>query len=69
MINAKYVIYHGQAFARTQKQAWRSVEKIIAQFAVADRYLFSLPMWNFSVPYKLKHYIDLIVQPGYTDVV
>ena len=23
-------------------------------------------MWNFSVPYMLKHYIDLIVQPKYT---
>jgi len=23
-------------------------------------------MWNFSIPYRLKQYIDLIVQPGYT---
>ena len=23
-------------------------------------------MWNFGIPYKLKHYIDVIVQPGYT---
>jgi FMN-dependent NADH-azoreductase len=23
-------------------------------------------MWNFGIPYKLKHYIDIIVQPGYT---
>jgi FMN-dependent NADH-azoreductase len=23
-------------------------------------------MWNFSIPYKLKHYIDIIVQPSYT---
>ena len=21
-------------------------------------------MWNFGVPYKLKHYIDIITQPG-----
>ena len=21
-------------------------------------------MWNFGVPYKLKHYIDVITQPG-----
>lgn len=32
----------------------------------ADKYLFSLPMWNFGVPYKLKHYVDVLVQPGYT---
>ncbi len=23
-------------------------------------------MWNFSIPYPLKHYIDILVQPGYT---
>jgi FMN-dependent NADH-azoreductase len=23
-------------------------------------------MWNFSIPYRLKQYIDLLVQPGYT---
>ena len=23
-------------------------------------------MWNFGIPYILKHYIDLIVQPGLT---
>jgi len=28
--------------------------------------LFSLPMWNFGVPYVLKHLIDVIVQPGLT---
>ena len=21
-------------------------------------------MWNFGIPYKLKHYIDVIAQPG-----
>ena len=30
-------------------------------FKSADKYLVSLPMWNFSIPYKLKHYIDLLV--------
>lgn len=23
-------------------------------------------MWNFSIPYRLKHYIDILVQPTYT---
>jgi FMN-dependent NADH-azoreductase len=35
-------------------------------FKSADKYLISLPMWNFSIPYKLKHYIDLIVHRGLT---
>lgn len=44
----------------------KNVEDVIEQFTAADKYLFSLPMWNFGIPYKLKHYIDVIVQPGYT---
>lgn len=23
-------------------------------------------MWNFGIPYRLKQYIDILVQPGYT---
>ena len=42
------------------------MEDVIEQFTRADKYLFSLPMWNFGIPYKLKHYIDVLVQPGYT---
>ena len=66
VIDSKYVILHGLEHTEEQKQAWRAVEDIISQFTRADKYVFSLPMWNFSIPYKLKHYIDVIVQPGYT---
>ena len=66
VINSKYAILHGQNHTEGQKQAWGAVEKVIAQFTGCDKYLFSLPMWNFGIPYKLKHYIDVIVQPGYT---
>ena len=34
--------------------------------AEVDKYLLSLPMWNFGIPYTLKHYIDVLVQPGLT---
>lgn len=57
---------HGQSHTQEQKDAWRTVEKVIAHFKEADKYLFSLPMWNFGIPYILKHYIDVLVQPGYT---
>lgn len=66
VIDSKYVIMHGLEHTDEQKQAWKAVEDVIAQFTVADKYLISLPMWNFGIPYKLKHYIDVIVQPGYT---
>ena len=36
------------------------------RFSHADRVLISSPMSNFGVPYKLKQWFDLIVQPGIT---
>ncbi|MDH3238106.1 MAG: NAD(P)H-dependent oxidoreductase [Deltaproteobacteria bacterium] len=66
VINAKYVIMHGKEHTPEQKKAWGAVEKVIAHFKGADKYLFSLPMWNFGIPYKLKHYFDVILQPTYT---
>ncbi len=66
VIDSKYVILHGLEHTEEQRQAWKAVEDVIVQFTRADKYLLSLPMWNFSIPYKLKHYLDVIVQPGYT---
>ena len=66
VIDSKYAILHGLEHTDEQRQAWKGVEDVIGQFNEADKYLFSLPMWNFGIPYKLKHYIDVIVQPGYT---
>jgi FMN-dependent NADH-azoreductase len=33
-----------------------AIEEVIERFKSADWYLFSLPMWNFGVPYVLKHF-------------
>jgi FMN-dependent NADH-azoreductase len=63
---SKYAIMHGREKTAAQIKKWSEVEKIIEQFKSADKYLISTPMWNFSIPYKLKHYIDIIVQPSYT---
>ncbi len=46
--------------------AWREFLRNDAHFLDADLYVISSPMWNFSVPYALKYYIDAVVQPGYT---
>jgi len=63
-IDAKYAILHGQRHSPAQAQAWQAVSDIANRFKTADKYLFSLPMWNFGIPYKLKHFIDVLVQPG-----
>lgn len=65
-LQAKYAILHGQKPSNEQKAEWRVVEEMIAEFTSADKYVLAVPMWNFAIPYRLKHYIDILVQPGYT---
>jgi FMN-dependent NADH-azoreductase len=65
-VDAKYSILNGQQHTPEQAKAWSQVESVIGRFKSADWYLFSLPMWNFGIPYVLKHLIDVIVQPGLT---
>ncbi|MFC1833303.1 FMN-dependent NADH-azoreductase [Thermodesulfobacteriota bacterium] len=66
VIDSKYVILHGLEHTQEQLDAWKAVEDIIEEFKSADKYVFAVPMWNFGIPYRLKHYIDVITQPGYT---
>ena len=64
MLNAKYSVIRGTDPSADEVSAWSNVKKIFDEFNNADHYLFSVPMWNFNIPYKLKHYIDIITQPG-----
>ena len=64
MLDAKYTVMHGQNPTGAEESAWQTVRNVFARFNAADKYLFSIPMWNFGVPYMLKHYIDVITQPG-----
>src|SRR5919108_2365858 len=53
-LEAKYAILNGQPHTQAQLDAWKAVVKTADHFKSADKYLFSLPMWNFSIPYVLK---------------
>jgi FMN-dependent NADH-azoreductase len=64
-IETKYTLSHGQPIDRSHVESWRQIEQLIARFLAADAYVISSPMWNLSIPYALKYYIDCIVQPGY----
>lgn len=65
IVSGKYVLLGGKDLSGELKTAWREIERHIERFLSADIYLISTPMWNFSIPYPLKHYIDVIVQPRY----
>jgi FMN-dependent NADH-azoreductase len=66
IINTKYAIMHGQPATEEEKISWQAIERIIEEFKSVDKYVFAVPMWNFGIPYRLKQYIDILVQPTYT---
>jgi FMN-dependent NADH-azoreductase len=64
-IETKYTLMASQPIDKRHKESWGKIELLIRHFLSADIYLISTPMWNFSIPYALKYYIDCIIQPGY----
>ena len=63
MIDAKYRLLAGDELNEREANAWRIVEATFNRVNSADKIVISTPMWNFNVPYKLKHLIDIIIQP------
>ncbi len=63
---ARYAVLAGRQPTGHAEEAWTEVIAVISRFKAADKLVMSSPMWNFSIPYRLKHYIDLLVQPGLT---
>ena len=65
-LEAKYARLGGRSFSEAERDAFAVVERMALRLSLADRVLISSPMWNFGLPYKLKQWFDLIVQPGLT---
>src|SRR5215475_5439913 len=66
IVEAKYARMKAQAFDEAQRTAFAEAERMALRFSLADRVLISTPMWNFGIPYKLKQWFDIIIQPGLT---
>lgn len=64
LIAAKYQRLQGLPLAAQEASAWRAIEEMVRRLDAADRVVLSTPLWNFSIPYRLKHWIDLVTQPG-----
>jgi len=64
--DAKMTFFAGQRLAGEEAETWEKVQAVFDRFNAADHYLFAVPMWNASIPYALKHLIDIITQPGLT---
>jgi FMN-dependent NADH-azoreductase len=60
---AKFAPIFREELTESQIEIWRAVKARIAEFDACDKLVLSCPMWNYSIPYELKHYLDVIVQP------
>ncbi len=61
---AKMTVIGGDTPEGDQATAWQSITNVFDRFNAADRYVFSVPMWNAGIPWALKQFIDTITQPG-----
>jgi FMN-dependent NADH-azoreductase len=66
IVEAKYARMTAQTFNDAQRDSFAEAERLAMRFSLADRVLISTPMWNFGIPYKLKQWFDLVIQPGLT---
>jgi FMN-dependent NADH-azoreductase len=62
---AKMTVIGGGEPHGAEAEAWAAARRTFERFDAADRLLFSVPMWNGSVPYALKQFIDVVSQPGW----
>jgi FMN-dependent NADH-azoreductase len=64
--SGKYKVMRGLPHSREEGTAWARVTQMVDQLKSAEKLVVSSGMWNFSLPYRLKQYIDIVVQPGLT---
>lgn len=61
-LEAKYAGLEGRARSADEARVWADIEALGQRFHRADVIVFSVPMWNFGIPYRLKHLIDAVTQ-------
>ncbi len=66
-ITAKYAMRGpNPSHSPEEAQAWATITRSAERLRSADVLLLGVPMWNYGIPYKLKHLIDVVTQPGLT---
>ena len=58
----KYAALEGVERSAEQRKVWTDIEALGQRFHRADVIVVSVPMWNFGIPYRLKHLIDAVSQ-------
>jgi len=66
MTSAKLKFMMGSDMSSEESHQWQKVISMAEELKAADYYLMAVPMWNFGLPYRLKHYIDVVNHPNLT---
>lgn len=62
-ITAKFEMLYGEGqLDNVAAERWNTLTRLTDQLHNADLVVVSAPMWNFSIPWHLKRWIDCIVQ-------
>ena len=64
VIEGRYAMIEGRPVDPAVRDTWQAIAKAVDHFLSFDTIVFSVPMWNFGVPWRLKQYIDVLTQPG-----
>ncbi len=64
--SGKYKIMRGLAHGAEEARTWERVVATVDQLKAADKVVVSAGMWNFGIPYRLKQWLDVVVQPTLT---
>ncbi|RVT43536.1 FMN-dependent NADH-azoreductase [Sphingobium algorifonticola] len=68
MVEGRYARIMGGTETPDIAEKWAEVQGHVDHFLSFDAYVISTPMWNFGVPYVLKHYVDVLTHPRITFV-
>lgn len=61
-LEAKYASLAGVEMTGDVAKVWSRIGEMGQLFHAADVIVMGVPMWNFGIPYRLKHLIDAVTQ-------
>jgi FMN-dependent NADH-azoreductase len=62
VMEATYAALSGTPLTEEQASAWSSIGKLAARFHAVDALVLTASPWNFGIPYRLEHLIDVVSQ-------
>ena len=62
-VAAKFRILSGNGNEK-DKEIFEPIRVLASELNDTDLLVLSTPLWNFGLPYIMKQYVDIVIQPG-----